>query len=259
MPAERNLTTDQARDWRYRDPSDPAKIVLYSSDEAAEPVRVRLSSLCPKRRGPIPGFVDAWLSRAGRLYTGGEAERLARYDGCTHRECSRCGEPAPKLRTACEKCIAAASRERHLALPTANYGDWPVDALFVGDSFFADEDELLEYLHDEGLHPAGVEIQFCKAAPPVLPDVDVWWEGIDAPEECDPPEALLRAHAVWREAVQLQWPEWYAPGPARPLRLAAGVRPDEATIAAWSSALGWHPEESHAAIAAARKVGNDEA
>ena len=75
-----------------------SKIVMYDSDEAAT------------YRHNIGGWVD----RHGVFC--GKDEDLARYRGCTHRPCSKCGKPVPKSYTVCDECRRKAEIEKYEAL-----------------------------------------------------------------------------------------------------------------------------------------------
>lgn len=70
-----------------------SKIILSTSDEAAKLVTVSL-----------------WQSSKGNLFNNEDA---ARYDGCTHRPCQECGEPAEKMYTHCESCRDKRDTERY--------------------------------------------------------------------------------------------------------------------------------------------------
>lgn len=54
--------------------------------------------------------VSGWVSRHGRFF--GSDESIARYDGCTHVACSRCGAATEKRWTACTECRSQNSNPR---------------------------------------------------------------------------------------------------------------------------------------------------
>ena len=47
--------------------------------------------------------IEGWVSRQGHYY-GEKGENSARYEGCTHRPCQECGEPAEKTWLYCKEC-----------------------------------------------------------------------------------------------------------------------------------------------------------
>lgn len=72
--------------------------------------------------------VTGWVSRNGRFY--GEDERLARYDGCTHRACEKCGQPSEKSWLVCKPCRDKQDLERFNAMPER---EWDGKAMLYSD------------------------------------------------------------------------------------------------------------------------------
>ena len=49
--------------------------------------------------------IKGWVSRQGHYFGDGpQSEDMARYDGCTHVACRKCGAPTKKGWTACNSC-----------------------------------------------------------------------------------------------------------------------------------------------------------
>lgn len=80
------------------------KIIMIDSPAAAEKVTLTL-----------------WKSRRGNLFLE-DNEESARHDGCTHRPCTACGEPANKNYTMCNKCQDKYYLKKHNEKPKKEWG-----------------------------------------------------------------------------------------------------------------------------------------
>ena len=120
--------------------------------------------------------VTGWVSRLGR-YTGqGEHnERQARWEGCTHVDCSKCGKEIEKSRTICEACAHkrnVAQYEAYLSKP------WNGEDYIYSDShdkYFSTLDEVYEYLEEqkeEGEETTLDDLMLVHCEPNYLPQVD---------------------------------------------------------------------------------------
>lgn len=127
------------------------KVVMYDSDEAAELITVKV-----------------WKSRSGTMYHE-KSESLARYDGCTHRPCQKCGKPAEKHYTACRDCRAVSRAEAWANLPEVEWDGKTPLCEYDGDRFFFDPDDLY-YYYDEEIDPDTVMLVVCE--PDYGPSVD---------------------------------------------------------------------------------------
>lgn len=141
------------------------KVIMYDSDEAAQPV-------------DPPGL---WRSSRGNLFI---SEHSARYDGSTHTRCV-CGEAKEKHYTACEACRSRIKLVQYLALPFQEWdGETPLydDA---SDQYFFSEDSLLDWLEDvnaddEERNPADLRLLICE--PQYAPEIevdDLWSDYLD--------------------------------------------------------------------------------
>ncbi len=120
------------------------KIILSTSDEAAQKITV-----------------TGWVSRNGRFY--GEDEDLARYDGCTHRPCQTCGEPAERSYIACKKCRKVFEKERYLKMPEKAWDGegflWS-EAL---DMYFRSVEDIEDHLDSEEIdEPFDLLLVLCE-------------------------------------------------------------------------------------------------
>ena len=121
-----------------------SKIVMYDSDEAAT------------YRHNIGGWVD----RHGIFC--GKDEDLARWRGCTHRPCSKCGKPAPKSYTVCDKCRRKADAEKFEARERKDWNEkGPVysDAL---DCFFDSWDEINDAADEYEMEVKDLRLLICE-------------------------------------------------------------------------------------------------
>ena len=149
---------------------EPTKIILSTSDEAAT------------YRTDIKG----WVSRTGRYY--GENEHLARYDGCTHRPCADCGEPAPKSYILCDACRHKADVARWESLPLVEWdGETPL-CEFYGDRYFFSEDDVYDYA--DGIDEKVSELRLVVCAPNYAQEVDADYWCDDLPEDGELPAWL---------------------------------------------------------------------
>lgn len=121
--------------------TEAQKRILYDSPKAA-----RLMT------------VTGWVSSLGRFF--GNDEDLARYNGSTHRVCPV--DPSHgehETRGYCDKCRSQKDRSRFAAMPKKAYADatFPI-TVFDGDDWFYREDELIDWLIDNGIAPEDAEL-----------------------------------------------------------------------------------------------------
>lgn len=86
--------------------------------------------------------IRGWVARDGKFYGDGKtAEELARWAGCTHAPCDRCGTPTPKGYTRCDACRTMDAIKRYEAMPRAEWdGEAPLYSQLTGDFY----DDLIE-------------------------------------------------------------------------------------------------------------------
>ena len=62
--------------------------------------------------------IEGWVSRRGAFFGPGDGgETAARYHGCTHVTCSRCGEGCSKGGAMCRKCLSDWAAEDYAKMP----------------------------------------------------------------------------------------------------------------------------------------------
>lgn len=160
------------------------QIVMFDSPEAAE------------HRTDVIG----WVSRDGTFYGDGPSnERTARYAGCTHVPCERCGEPTPKRWLHCDSCRAAKDAERYAAMPRESWDGVSMLYSEVRDTYYRGIDEAEEGL-EEGQSLADLRLVICS--PNYVPQIDPDYCCDQLAEDDDvPPDAVCKAMDAFNEAV----------------------------------------------------------
>ena len=137
-----------------------------------------------------------WVSRNGHFFSADfkDSEYLARYDGCTHRSCESCGEPAPRMYLLCDACRAKKRDEVWEKMEKKPWDGKTMICDFDGDNFYNDPDEAIEQILDEGGDAKNIRLLICEP---------VWLETIEANEHCvdDLPEDMTLEDTVGMEAV----------------------------------------------------------
>lgn len=155
--------------------------------------------------------VTGWVSRAGRFW--GNDERMARFDGCTHRKCDKCGT-INEIRSYCRTCYEASQRSRYEAMPRAAWDS--VSMLYSDecDRYFEDLDEVYDYLaaEDSSVILDDLRLIICKPNHARPLTEDLW--GDDLPDEgCDEiPHWLEEAIGAFNKAIEGMPPLSWSPG-----------------------------------------------
>lgn len=152
--------------------------------------------------------VTGWVSSTGRFW--GKDEHMARYEGSTHKRCE-CGDIIEVSYTRCNKCQDKRNSLKFQELP---FRDWdgasPVYDNNSDKYFFGGEDEILEYLEEEGLTTADLRLQFCEPNYPHQIDSSIW-EDIYPEEWDDDPKDLADAIREFNERLSKMKPFSYSP------------------------------------------------
>ena len=91
--------------------------------------------------------VKGWISRLGRFF--GNDEKAARYDGCTHLNCSICGDPYLKNgRSVCDKCHKENEVQKYLKLPVIQWDGDSIVYSISEDCYFNCLDDVEIFLQD---------------------------------------------------------------------------------------------------------------
>ena len=164
--------------------------------------------------------VTGWVSRTGRFW--GDDERMARFDGSTHRRCE-CGEVVGQ-HSYCRICSERKEVEKFEAMPEAEWDGVAMLYSQVADQYFRDENELADYCSDcdEPCTPDDLRLIICK--PNYLREVDLCEDNCDEmPEDGDEsclPDAVQEALEVLNKAIrESRTPEQaisWSPGKTKP-------------------------------------------
>lgn len=150
-----------------------------------------------------PVTVTGWRSRNGFFYTD---ESIARYDGCTHVRCSRCGAPVEKLWTHCRGCREVAQAERYAALPQAPWDGTSMVHSKLLDRYFDSPEDAADELKP-GQVLADLQVVLCHPNRGQRLEYDYFSDQL--PEDGELPDVLANAidafNAVLETAPVLSW------------------------------------------------------
>jgi len=142
--------------------------------------------------------VTGWVSRNGYFF--GDDERLARYNGSTHRECPTCGKAIDK-HTYCHECHTKADIEKYQKMERREWNGR--DGLYsqAMDKWFWSYEELDDYLIDN--NTIEDDLLLIIGQPIYAREIDPleFYED-DLPDEGNLPEDLLSAFNVLNEDIR---------------------------------------------------------
>lgn len=155
--------------------------------------------------------VTGWFSRTGRFW--GDDERMARYDGCTHKQCE-CGNVAEKSYLRCDKCRAIKDREKYEAMPVQVWDGQSFLYSDAHDKYFQDLESLVDHLSDydddEKYTLEDLRLVICEPNYARQIESDQWAD--DLPEDGDMPSEMEEALRVFNEVVRRAPPLSWSPG-----------------------------------------------
>ena len=126
--------------------------------------------------------VTGWVSRTGRFW--GNDERMARFDGSTHRRCE-CGAVIEQ-RSYCRACHDRKQVERWQAMPEVEWDGTAMLYSQVADHYFRDEQELADYCADSEDPCTPDDLRLIICTPNYLREVDLCEDnGEEMPEDGD--------------------------------------------------------------------------
>ncbi|SRR6266567_3112647 len=159
--------------------------------------------------------VTGWVSKNRCFYN--EDERMARYDGCTHRKCE-CGEIFVKYGW-CKPCSQTKKIEKYNKKP---FKEWDgITPLYSDtyDKYFFDSDQIECFLEDEEpeISYEDLRLTICEGVQPSQISDD-YWEDIYPEdmyfEECAS-EEVQEAFEALNEALAKEKPWSWHPGEFR--------------------------------------------
>lgn len=151
--------------------------------------------------------VTGWVSRNGRFY--GNDERLARYDGCTHRACSKCKNPVEKNWLICEQCREEAAEEKWRNYPERQWdGARPIYSEST-DEYFFDMENLISFCEEEETDLPALRLVHCQPIFP--PTLNEDWFADALPEDGEVPDELWAAAEAFNAVMKSAEPLSYEP------------------------------------------------
>ncbi len=159
--------------------------------------------------------VTGWVSRNGFFW--GEDERMARYDGSTHRKCEKCGQVAPKNYAYCDGCRLKELDERWKALLQKEWDGKTPLAIFDSDTYFFHEEDIECYCEDHECKPEDLRLVFCEPIKPGWIDANDLFadelpgDGSDGVQD----EDILAAIDALNKAIEKAAPFSWQPGDVR--------------------------------------------
>ena len=150
--------------------------------------------------------IAGWVSRHGRFYGDGPAaESSARYDGCTHVSCDKCGEPTPKGWLACEACRDKAEVERHEARERKPWDGKCMIYSEADDKWFSDLEEIIEYCGEHEVTFDSLRLLLSEPVYPKLIDpVEYYVDDLpsDDPDESYLPKEVAEAFDALNKIIE---------------------------------------------------------
>lgn len=159
------------------------KIVMRDSPEAAQ------------YRTDLKG----WVSRDGFYFGDGpQGERKARYSGCTHVPCDRCGAPTPRGYTQCRDCRELTYIAKYEAMPRAEWDGKAILYSEARDQYYSTPDDAAEDL-EEDQTLADLRLVICT--PNYVRQIEADYVCDELPEDGDVPDAVADAMEAFNKAV----------------------------------------------------------
>lgn len=133
--------------------------------------------------------VTGWVSRNGHFW--GDDERMARYDGSTHKKCEECGKIIP-MASYCTNCHARKEIEKYNKMERKEWNE--ADALysFSADQYFFSRTDLSDYCENEGVLPDDLLLVICEPSYATTVDPADYYQD-ELPEDGEVPFAVQEA------------------------------------------------------------------
>jgi hypothetical protein len=121
--------------------------------------------------------VTGWVSRTGRYW--GNDERMARYDGSTHRKCE-CGEII-KQRSYCKTCNEKRELDKFLAMEKKPWDGTAMLYSLLNDEYYNSPELAFDYAEENGLTNEDLQLIICE--PNYAKEIDSSYWSDDLPED----------------------------------------------------------------------------
>jgi hypothetical protein len=157
--------------------------------------------------------IYGWVSRGGIFY--GDNEDIARYAGCTHVECNRCGKPVEKRWLACDGCRDLADIEQ---FEKRDRKDWDGIAMLYSqrtDEYYSDFDAILDAMSDddETITLADMRLMVCEPCMPLPLNSDFFEDCFaEDHDESDLPKEIWDAMDAFNAVLGAMTPLSWSPG-----------------------------------------------
>jgi len=143
--------------------------------------------------------VTGWVDRHGRFW--GNDEHMARWSGCTHQKCPKCGS-LKKARGYCKPCHEAGEIEKWQAMPRMPWDGMAMLYSQAADRYFSDIEAVDDYCNDSKSDVESLRLVICtpNIALPIDPEEHY---SDDMPEDGgNLPIALQEAFAALNDAIR---------------------------------------------------------
>lgn len=144
--------------------------------------------------------VTGWVSRLGHFY--GDDERIARYDGCTHRPCETegCGKPTEKHWIYCDDCREKRDLERYWKRPAAPWDGSQMIFAEGNDQYYSDLESFLDDFAGDDIKPEDMRPMLCE--PNIAREVESdYWQD-EMAEDGELPGELEAALEVLNKVIR---------------------------------------------------------
>lgn len=163
--------------------------------------------------------IKGWVCKTCRRFYGNEqgAERLARF--CCEKdhacETKGCENRVERTYIICESCRERAEKERYLALPQEKWdGETPL-VIFNDDTYFSDEDSLLDHAAELGIKVADMMLVICEVDPPPSFDMMEFLHG-HISEDLDVIDGVEKIEKAVEDWIKENVPTMWVQGKKRP-------------------------------------------
>lgn len=162
--------------------------------------------------------IKGWVSRLGHFYGDNPgSEHLARWDGCTHVPCSKCGQPTPKMYTACDCCQDRKAIERYAARKREPWDGVALIYSESSDAWFTSLEEVLDHCATFGITPESLLLVlgapvYAGTIDPVEHYVDDLPDDCEGDDGCIPSEIVKAFEALNKVIEECKTPLSWKPG-----------------------------------------------
>lgn len=133
--------------------------------------------------------VTGWVSRTGRYW--GNDERMARYDGSTHRKCE-CGEIIEQ-RSYCTTCHKKRELDKFLAMEKKPWDGLAMLYSLLNDEYYSTPDDAIYYADENELNLVDLQLIICEPNYAQEIDSSYWSDQLPQDGENDILEEAIEA------------------------------------------------------------------